>query len=171
MLYIFGGLPGVGKSTLSRLLSRRRKAVYVRVDTIEQAIRAAGGQLTGPEGYVGAYGIAADNLVLGLPVVADCVNPLEETRMAWRDVATRCGVSFSEVEVICSDMTEHRTRVETRVAEIEGFRLPSWNGVLRRTYEPWTTPHVLIDTAGQTPEESICALERALTGQPGDERR
>jgi predicted kinase len=166
MLYIFGGLPGVGKSTLSR----RRKGVYLRVDTIEQAIREAGGQLTGPEGYVGAYRVAEDNLLLGLPVVADCVNPLQVTRLAWRDVATRCGVSFSEIEVVCLDIAEHRRRDETRVAEIAGSRLPSWNGVLRRTYEPWTTPHILIDTAGQTPEQSISALERALTAQPGDGR-
>ena len=41
MLIIFSGLPGSGKSTIARALARRLRAVYLRIDTIEQAIRAA----------------------------------------------------------------------------------------------------------------------------------
>ena len=36
MLYIFSGLPGCGKSTVAKMLSEKLKAVYLRVDTIEQ---------------------------------------------------------------------------------------------------------------------------------------
>jgi hypothetical protein len=36
LLYIFGGLPGTGKSALSRELARQRGAVHLRFDTIEQ---------------------------------------------------------------------------------------------------------------------------------------
>ena len=39
MLFIFSGLPGVGKSTVAREVAKRLKAVYVRADTIEQAMR------------------------------------------------------------------------------------------------------------------------------------
>jgi predicted kinase len=38
-LIIFGGLPGTGKTTLSRMLAERRGALYLRIDTIEQALR------------------------------------------------------------------------------------------------------------------------------------
>ena len=38
-LYIFAGLPGTGKSELSQNLARERRAVYLRIDTIEQALR------------------------------------------------------------------------------------------------------------------------------------
>ena len=65
MLYIFGGLPGAGKSALSRSLARARQAVYLRIDTIEQAMRDGGCRLQGPEGYMVAYAAAADNLRLG----------------------------------------------------------------------------------------------------------
>jgi predicted kinase len=126
MLYIFGSLPGAGKSTLSRDLARKLRALHLRVDTIEQAICAGGGRVSGPEGYIVAYRIAADNLRLGLPVIADTVNPIEITRCAWREVAAKTGVPFVEIEVLCSDPAEHRRRVETRAADIEGFRLPTW---------------------------------------------
>jgi predicted kinase len=38
MLIIFGGLPGVGKTTLAKAVAREWEAVYLRVDTIEQAL-------------------------------------------------------------------------------------------------------------------------------------
>ena len=82
MLYIFGGLPGTGKSTLAQRLAREQRAVHVRIDTIEQAMRDAGGCVNGPEGDVVAYHIAGDKLRLGLSAVADAVNPLQVTQAA-----------------------------------------------------------------------------------------
>ena len=38
MLLIFGGLPASGKSTISQCIAREFQAVYVRVDSIEQAL-------------------------------------------------------------------------------------------------------------------------------------
>lgn len=162
MLYIFGGLPGTGKSALSQRLAREQQAVHLRIDTIEQALREAGSLINGPEGYVVAFRIAADNLHLGLSVVADSVNPLRVTRAAWRDVATRAGVRFVEIEVVCSNEAEHRYRVEARSTDIAGFRLPTWNEVVSREYEPWDAEHLVIDTAGQTVEQSVAALQQAL---------
>lgn len=162
MLYIFGGLPGSGKSALSRHLARTRQAVYLRIDTIEQALRDSGGLIQGPEGYMVAYAVAADNLRLGLTVVADSVNPWAVTRAAWRNVAVQAAVPFVEIEVVCSDAAEHRRRVETRAADIAGFALPTWDDVVHREYEPWATARVVVDTAGQTEAQSTAALERAL---------
>lgn len=162
MLYIFGGLPGAGKSTLSRYLARERQAVYLRLDTIEQTLRDGGCRVQGPEGYMVAYALAADNLRVGLSVVVDSVNPLTVTRAAWRAVAAQATAPFIEIEVVCSDATEHRHRVETRTIDITGFQLPTWDDVVQRAYEPWDTARVVIDTAGQTVEQSIAALRQAL---------
>jgi predicted kinase len=162
MLFIFGGLPGTGKTELSMHLARRIQAVHLRIDTIEQALRDGGVTRLGPRGYIVAYKLAEDNLRLGLSVVADSVNPLDITRAAWRDAATRAGVPFQEIEVICSDEGEHRRRVETRKTRIPGFQLPTWDDVVHREYHFWEHEHLVIDTAAQTPQESKKALEKML---------
>ena len=164
MLVVFGGLPGSGKTTMARALSRELGAVHVRIDTIEQALLSSGalqGDI-GPAGYFIGYGIAEDNLRLGRMVVADSVNPVQASRDGWLDVARRVGVRAVEVEVICSDAAEHRRRVETRTADISGHELPTWRAVLDRHYESWRRPHHVIDTARPDVEEQVKRLATSL---------
>lgn len=158
MLYIFGGLPGTGKSTLSSALARQFNAFYIRIDSIEQALRNSGFVVDGPVGYEVGYKLALDNLRLETRVVADSVNPLGVTRKAWVDVARQAKVPFVEIEIICSDKREHRQRIESRETDVAGLKLPDWKMVEEREYEPWNTEHLVLDTAGRTIDESISAL-------------
>jgi predicted kinase len=167
MLYIFSGLPGTGKSTLSSALARELQATYLRVDVVEQAMREAGTWVDGPAGYIVCYAIASQNLRLGLDVIADTVNPIQVTRQAWRNVAEALETPFVEIEVICSDEREHRHRIETRAADIPGSVLPTWKQVRNRKYEVWDREHIVIDTAQQTVAESLMTLSERL----GLERR
>ncbi|WP_247528165.1 hypothetical protein [Bradyrhizobium sp. 199] len=50
VLIVFGGLPGTGKTTISRELTIRLAATYLRIDSIEQALKDAG-LTVGAEGY------------------------------------------------------------------------------------------------------------------------
>lgn len=163
MLVVFGGLPGTGKTTISRGVAARRSATYLRIDVIEQAIRTSGvPREVGPAGYAVANALAASNLANNHTVIADCVNPVRESREGWRATAAQARKPLIEVEVICSDPIEHRRRVERRVSEIEGLILPTWRDVLERDYAPWPEPHVIIDTAVLSPAEAIALVERLM---------
>jgi len=164
LLIVIGGLPGTGKTSLARGLARALDAVHLRIDTIEQALRCAaiGSDALGGAGYVVGYGVAADNLALGRTVIADCVNPLASTRAAWRAVGERAAVAVVDVEVVCSDVAEHRRRVASRSADIPGLKLPTWDEIQRRAYEPWTGAHLVIDTAQRAVERSVTELYALL---------
>ncbi|SET14195.1 AAA family ATPase [Paenibacillus sp. NFR01] len=162
MLYIFSGLPGSGKTTLSSALAQKLRAAYLRVDVVEQALRDAGVRVDGPEGYIVCYALAAQHLRLGLDVIADTVNPIPVTRQAWHQVADSLHIPFVDIEVICSDKAEHRQRVETRVSDIAGHVQPTWDEVVNRHYEDWDLERIVIDTAWRTVEESLAELTRLL---------
>lgn len=169
MFIIFGGLPGVGKSTIAKLLSKRLKAVYLRVDTIEQAITDAAQfndsnlGVVVAEGYMATYAVAKDNLEIGLTVIADSVNPIEITRNDYRKVATELNTSYFEVEVVCSNIVQHKTRIETRSSSIDGLKLPTWQDVLDRDYESWGTKSIIIDTALVSETEAVDKIAEELT--------
>lgn len=162
MLIAFGGLPGSGKTTIARHLAAHLKAVYLRVDSIEQAIRSSGlsaaGADIGPAGYLALYRLAADNLGFGRWVVADSVNPIAQTRNAYRRIAEQVGTHLLEVEVLCSDATEHRHRVETRRSTVDGLTLPTWEDVMARQYDAWDRPHLRLDTATLSVEQSVSRI-------------
>ncbi|MDO9501934.1 AAA family ATPase [Falsiroseomonas sp.] len=161
-LVAFAGLPGTGKSTLARGLAQALGAAWIRIDHIEQAMREAGIAEVGPAGYLAGYAVAQANLSLGLSVVADSVNPLQITRDAWRDAARVAGADFAEVEVVCSDPAEHRSRVETRAIDIPGLVPPTWDAVQAREYEAWDRKRLVIDTAGRSLDTSLAELRAAL---------
>ncbi len=158
VLYIFSGLPGTGKTTLAKNLSTKLNATYVRIDTIEQALRNLFGITVEGEGYALAYQVAAENLRLGMSVVADSCNPLELTRREWEDVASKEKSKFLNIEVKCTDLAEHRSRVESRVSSLAGHEVPSWEDVMNREYHQWRTHRLEIDTAKRSVEESFNEL-------------
>jgi predicted kinase len=157
MLIVLSGLPGVGKTTIARELARTLDAMHLRIDSIEQALRSAGYRVEGA-GYDVAYAVAEDNLRAGRTVIADCVNPWPLTRRAWRAVAERVGVAALDVEIVCSDMAEHRRRVESRDPDIAGHAHPTWQDVIDRDYHDWDRDRLVLDTAAADVAASVRAI-------------
>lgn len=140
MLLVLSGLPGTGKTTLSRPLAARLGAALVRVDAIETALLRTGTTTPeglGPAGYVVAHEVAAACLAVGTPVVVDAVNPAPQARAGWVGLAERAGVRLVVVEVHLPDEAEHRRRVEARRPDLEGQRVPTWDEVAARDYVLW----------------------------------
>ncbi len=157
MLIAFGGLPGTGKTSISKKLAQRLTAVYLRIDTLETVIlnSAPSTSEIGHTGYFVAYAVAAENLSLGLSVIADSVNGIQITREAWRNVANQGNVRFVEIEIICSDKRKHQQRIESRTTDIVNLKLPTWLNVLERQYDVWESNHLVIDTANISIDEAV----------------
>lgn len=165
MLIVFAGLPGTGKTTLARMVANERSAVYLRIDTIEQALRKTrpAGEEIGPEGYLVAYALAKENLRRGGQiVVADAVNPLKVTRDAWREIALAARCPLIEIELICSDREEHRRRIDMRSSEADGSPPLTWRQVIDREYEPWDRPHLVLDTATVSAPQALAEIRRLI---------
>lgn len=162
MLIVFSGLPGTGKTTIASDLATRTRAVYLRIDTIEQAIRNSGAlaQDVGRSGYMVANELALSNLRFGSTVIVDCVNPVIESRNAWSEIATRSGTPLVNIQVVCSDKYEHQRRVDTRKIDIPGLSPPTWQSVLDHEYEPWDDAPFDIDTALTSPAEAVAMITK-----------
>ena len=52
------------------------------------------------------------------------------------------------IEVICSDLQEHRSRLAGRVRNIDGFPEPTWDDVLTRRgeWEEWQEERLVLDS-------------------------
>lgn len=148
------------------MLACKLHAVYLRIDTIEQGLRDLCSFDVEGEGYRLAYRIASDNLRLGLSVVADSCNPIELTRREWEQVARESQADYRNIEVICSDPAEHRHRVETRISDVQGLRLPTWSDVEHREYHEWTVHRIIVDTSGKTEQECANELLSKLSESP-----
>lgn len=119
-----------------------------------------------PVGYAVAHGVAADQLRAGRTVVADAVNPVRAARAGWVELADELAVDVRFVEVTCSDRAEHRRRVESRVPDLPGHVLPSWQHVCDLHYEPWEGPRLVVDNLGPPDAAVARVLDAVSVGGP-----
>lgn len=166
MLIVFAGLPGTGKTTLSRRLAAELSAAVVRVDAIEAAIVRSTDlpRPLGPVGYVVAHEVAAACLAVGTTVVIDAVSPVPEARAGWRTLGAAAGVPVQVFEVVLFDLAEHRRRVRARGSDLNGLVVPTWSEVLVYDYQPWDPgrdgPRTIID--GLDADEALAAVHVQL---------
>jgi predicted kinase len=168
LLVVFAGLPATGKTTMAHMLAQRLSATFLTVDAIEAAIWRAGilrQEATGLAAYLVAQTTAEGTLSAGTNVVADAVNPVEAARQAWRDAAKRTRSALRVVEMICSDASEHRRRVQLRRSDPTRRSVSSWNQILAQQYEPWpdSQPRLVLDTCRMTHTDCVDALDHYLS--------
>lgn len=139
-LIILAGLPGTGKTTLGRKLSRRLNYFYLRIDCIEApfALRNSKAGQYG-EGYEALINLAYENLILDHNVIIDTVNPLHISRKMFSQLAERTKAETIQFEIKTKNSFIHRSRVENRTSDIDSLNVPTWSDVIKREYEEWDT--------------------------------
>jgi predicted kinase len=166
-LVVFGGLPGTGKTALARAVADALVATYVRVDAIEVALARSGFEIgDSPVGYAVAHDVAADQLRAGRSVVVDAVNPVRPARAGWAELADELAIDVGFVEVTCSDAGEHRRRVESRLPDLPGHVVPTWQQVCELHYEPWERPRLVVDNLGPPDAAVARVLDAMNVGGP-----
>jgi predicted kinase len=145
------GLPGCGKSTVAEGLAEKLSLPVFSVDPIESAIIQSGfkrGFETGLAAYLVAEALATEQLKLGLSVIIDAVNPVQEARDMWKKLADKHDAHLVIIECTL-DKNIHKQRIDARVRNIEGIPEVTWQDVeARRTeYLPWQEERLILDTS------------------------
>ena len=143
MLVAMAGLPGSGKSAIAEAVGARLLKPVVSVDPIESAILRAGidaDQPTGLAAYLVAETLAENVLRAGHGVIIDAVNAVDPAREQWVALAARSGQPLRFIEVICSDVAVHRSRLEARQRNLPHMAEPTWFAVEQSLdeYAPWS---------------------------------
>lgn len=158
-LIAVSGLPGSGKSTIAEGLARAFEIPILSIDPIEAAMWRSGlsSSETGIAAYRVAEAVAVENLKQGLSVIIDAVNPVEDARAMWQALADEHKVDLKSIEVICSDETIHRQRIEARIRNIEGMPEIDWERVVERKaeYDARTDDRLILDSATSSPHKLI----------------
>jgi predicted kinase len=153
LLVAVSGLPGVGKSELSRRIARELELSLFEIDRIEAPLlrRGISGDAIGWGGYEILTSLATDNLELGRSVLLDSVCWTRQIRQRWFALATTYQAAYRPIEVVCSDDKLHRRRIELRDRSGQGLPEINWSRVeeARLLYEAWDTPRLRLDSVGQ----------------------
>lgn len=164
------GMPGSGKSTLGRALSRRRGWPLIDKDDVKDLLD---GQATdaGRLAYDVMFNVARRQLLQGLSTICDSPLTFDTLYDRARRIAAETNASLAIIECRCPDDREARRRIEAR----KNLALPAhhqtdWerflayrDAVLAQTQYPITDPHLVVDTSRPlqaTLDETIAWLER-----------
>ena len=167
-LIVTGGLPGSGKTTISKGIARKFAIPLFSMDRVEanfsisnlpkESIRCAA--------YKVVAALAEDTIRLGgCSVVIDAVNPIDKNRVDWKQLSVKLNCRFVFIEVACSDLVELHRRIETRNTDCPEAQV-CWERLMvqKKKYGVRENPDLFIDTTCDTYEESIANIVSYIQG-------
>jgi len=146
-LFVFCGLPGVGKSAVSAYVAEQRGAVRHRSDAVRKSL-FDDPQYTEAEKratYDELLARAESDLERGEDVVLDATFKTAEYRDRAAALAERIGAEFVFVRVTCDSAV-----VRERMADREGISDADYEVYqqLAEAFEPVQREHVVVDNSG-----------------------
>lgn len=168
------GLPGTGKSTLAEALAQSLRAPAFSMDWDLGTLKPFGvlrPDNTWPMSELMMVSSMARQLQLGSDAIIDGAGLRAEERRRMRAVAEALEAVVIGVECVCSDEEAHRGRLRGRSRGIPGWvETVSWEHVkrMRELWEPWEEPHLVVDSAVETPASALAAVLESVRASRGD---
>lgn len=174
---VFSGLPCTGKSSIADAVGRQLGVPVFAKDWIEAALRRS---QVGPDerSGIGSTGYAAYELLtvlaehqlrLDQSLILDSVATTASIRATWRDLADRHGAAWFVIECVCSDVVEHRARIDRRERGIPGWYEPRWPDVERIAsgFASWQEPRLVLDAIDRLDDNIARAMAYVAGGGEG----
>lgn len=147
-IVLIGGIPGTGKTTLSKEISNCLGIPYFNKDLLESALiekNSCSPQELNGVGYVLMERIALSELKFGRSVILDCVASSKRVHEHWTSFKTK---DIRYIECVCSDRELHKSRLESRERNIPSWYELTWSDIenILIGYEPCFEERLCIDS-------------------------
>ena len=162
MIIAFSGRPGSGKSTLSKIISKKLKAIYLRIDTIEGFLGEIYKADPGMKVYELSQTLALENLELGNIVVSDGCNYKKILRNNWEKIADKVKCKCINIEIKCSNNNERRKRLSERHFDLSPEVIDQ---IMKEPYEEWDKERLIIDTINKSVDECIDEIMEKINSE------
>lgn len=156
-LILMAGMPGSGKTTMARLVSRHLGIPVFAKDRVQRVLRDHNlAEASTGDGYYIILDMADEQLGLGISVILDATFPLDHFRTVASEMAARHKAKFCAVYCHCSDDRVWQERMTQRVQYVPGWKPVGWEDVVRmRTYyQPWNNNALVVDSL-YSPDENF----------------
>jgi predicted kinase len=147
-LILVCGLPGTGKSTVSKAIAERTKALLFNTDVVRKELfsRPAYTQEEKDLVYKMLFEMAEKFLKQSKNIVLDGTFYKEELRSRVKEIAQRNRSAFAIVEVVCSEKTAKRRLDERAKSESLSDADFCVYRKIREQFEPIREKHFVVDT-------------------------
>lgn len=164
-LVVMSGLPATGKSAIAHAVARARRWPWFAVDSLEATLLRRGisrEQHSDIAAYDLALALAETQMRLGQGVVVDAVNGYPPVQEAWRLLGEACRTRVVVIATVCSDEALHRSRLEGRSRDLDGFIYePTWEDLwsgYAEWYVPFPAPDLVLDAVESLDDNVARAL-------------
>ena len=166
MLILISGLPGTGKSRISRELSSKLAAVHISSDSIRKKMLEKRTYSEEEKAliYKEMVSQVSSSLSEGKNVVADATFYRESLRREMREAANNAGTDFFIVECILPE-EKVKERISSRRGGDSEAKFAEYL-IVKKAFEPFTGQRITIDTSLSV-EESVQTILRSVSGIAG----
>ena len=165
---VLKGLPGCGKSTIGRALSRRLGWPLIDKDDIKDILETQMPE-SGPLAYGTMFHVGRRQLLQGLNVICDSPLNFPVSYEKARAIASETGATLAIIECRCSDLQAWQRRIDARKAlHLPAHHQTDWQALqahlpaMRATASyPISDLHLVVDTVrplAETVDEIVAWL-------------